>query len=48
MCIRFVQKGREVKPRRCATMLMRGPGGEYELPFEEAIFGGPARKESRN
>ena len=26
---------------------MRGPGGEYELPFEEAVFGGPARKESR-
>lgn len=29
-------------------MKMRGPGGEYELPFEEAIFGGPARQESRN
>jgi hypothetical protein len=27
---------------------MRGPGGEYELPFTEAVFGGPARVESRN
>jgi hypothetical protein len=26
---------------------MRGPGGEFELPFDEAIFGGPARRESR-
>ena len=26
---------------------MRGPGGEFELPFE-AVFGGPARDESRN
>lgn len=28
-------------------VLMRGPGGEFEVPFEEAIFGGPARSESR-
>ncbi len=27
---------------------MRGPGGEFELPFDEAIFGGPARIESKN
>jgi hypothetical protein len=26
---------------------MRGPQGEYELPFTEAIFGGPAKRESR-
>jgi hypothetical protein len=26
---------------------MRGPGGEFELPFSEAIFGGPAKRESR-
>ena len=29
-------------------VLMRGPGGEFEIPFEEAVFGGPARNESRN
>lgn len=27
---------------------MRGPNGDFELPFTEAIFGGPARQESRN
>jgi hypothetical protein len=27
---------------------LRGPGGEFELPFDEAVFGGPARRESRN
>ena len=48
MCNRFVQKGREVKPGQKAMVLMRGPGGEYELPFDEATFGGPARIESRN
>lgn len=26
---------------------MRGPQGEYELPFTEAVFGGPAKRESR-
>ena len=30
------------------TVLMRGPQGEYELPFTEAIFGGPAKTESRH
>ena len=48
MCNRYVQKGREVRPGQGSTVLMRGPGGEFELPFTEAIFGGPARKESRN
>ncbi len=48
MCNRFVQKGREVRPGQRAVVLMRGPGGEYEVPFDEAIFGGPARSESRN
>ena len=48
MCNRFVQNGREVKPGQKAMVLMRGPGGDFELPFEEAIFGGPARSESRS
>jgi len=48
MCNRVTQKGREVKPGGQITVHMRGPGGEYELPFTEAIFGGPARVESRN
>jgi hypothetical protein len=47
MCNRFVQKGREVRPQQSATVLMKGPGGFFELPFE-AVFGGPARNESRN
>jgi len=48
MCNRYVQSGREVRPGQRTLVLMRGPGGEFELPFEEAIFGGPARSESRN
>lgn len=48
MCNRFVQDGREVKPGQRATVLMRGPAGEFELPFDEAVFGGPARNESRS
>ncbi len=43
-----MQKSRPVKPGERATVLMRGPGGEFEVPFEEAVFGGPARSESRN
>ena len=48
MCNRFVQLNREVRPGQKATVLMRGPGGEFEVPYEEAVFGGPARTESRN
>ena len=48
MCNRFVQSGRVVKPGQKATVLLRGPGGECEIPFDDAIFGGPARQESRN
>src|SRR5438067_11095357 len=48
MCNRIVQKGREVKPGQPVMVLMRGPRGEFEMPFEEAAFGGPARNESRN
>ncbi len=47
MCNRVVQDGIEVKPGGRAKVLMRGPQGEYELPFTEAIFGGPAKRESR-
>ena len=47
MCNRVVQKGVEIKPGGKATVLMRGPQGEYELPFTEAVFGGPAKRESR-
>src|SRR6266853_328630 len=49
MCNRFVQQGRgEVRPGQRATVLMKGPGAIFELPFDEAVFGGPARNESRN
>ncbi len=48
MCNRFFQHGREVRPGQRAVVLMGGPGGEFEGPFDEAIFGGPARNESRN
>lgn len=48
MCNRYVQKGREVRPGQRTMVLMKGPGAEFEIPFDEAIFGGPARSESRN
>ena len=48
MCNRVVQKNLPVKPGERVTVLMRGPQGEFELPFTEAIFGGPAKTESRN
>lgn len=48
MCNRVVQNDIEVKPGRRATVLIRGPQGEFELPFTEAIFGGPAKRETRN
>ncbi len=48
MCNRVVQKGNVIKPGQPATVLLRGPNGEFELPFNEAIFGGPAKNESRS
>ena len=48
MCNRFVQQGREVRPGQRATVVMRGPGGDWEMAYDGAIFGGPARRESRN
>lgn len=47
MCNRVVQKKRLVKPGENLTVLMRGPGAEFDLPFE-AVFAGPAKSESRN
>ena len=47
MCNRVVQNDVVVKPGGRATVLLRGPGGAFELPFSEAIFGGPAKRESR-
>ena len=47
MCNRVVQNDVEIKPGGRATVLLKGPGGEFELPFTEAIFGGPAKRESR-
>jgi hypothetical protein len=48
MCNRIVQDGRIIKPGERARVLMKGPGAVFELPFEDAVFGGPAKKESRN
>jgi hypothetical protein len=48
MCNRYVQDDVEIRPGQRTKVLMRGPGGEFELPFTEAIFGGPAKRESRN
>src|SRR5690349_21550222 len=48
MCNRIVQEERVIKPGGQVVVLMRGPGGQYELPFPKAVFGGPARRESRN
>jgi hypothetical protein len=48
MCNRVVQKGKVIKPGERVTILMKGPGAEFELPFGDAVFGGPAKSESRN
>jgi len=48
MCNRVVQNSVVIKPGEKATVLLRGPGGEFELPFTEAVFGGPAKSESRS
>ena len=48
MCNRVVQKGKIIKPGEKMTVLMKGPGAEFELTFEGAVFGGPAKSESRN
>src|SRR6188508_230296 len=47
MCNRVVQNDVIVKPGGKVMVLIKGPGGEFELPFNEAIFGGPAKSESR-
>lgn len=44
MCNRVVQKGRLIKPGEELTVLLKGPNGFFELPFD-AVFGGPARSE---
>lgn len=48
MCNRFLQGGVEVRPGERAIVLLRGPGGVFEIEIDDAIFGGPARNESRN
>jgi hypothetical protein len=50
MCNRVVQKGKVIKPGERMTVLLKGPGAEFELPagvFEGAVFAGPAKLESR-
>ena len=48
MCNGVVQKDQEIKPGQRVMVLLKGPGAEFELPFEGAVFAGPAKKESRN
>jgi hypothetical protein len=38
MCNRVIQKGKVIKPQGRLMVLLKGPGGEYELPLE-AVFG---------
>jgi len=47
MCNRVVQKGKIIKPGERITVRMKGPGAEFELEFDGAVFGGPAKRESR-
>ena len=48
MCNRVVQKDRGfVKPTQPLKVLMKGPGGYFDMEIE-GIFGGPARSESKN
>jgi hypothetical protein len=47
MCNRVVQKGKIIKPGERITVRMKGPGAEFDLEFDGAIFGGPAKRESK-
>lgn len=47
MCNRVVQKGMEIKPGQPLYLLLKGPGGQFTLPLEGAIFSGAARSESK-
>jgi hypothetical protein len=47
MCNRFVQNGRVVKPGEKATVLLRGPAGEFEIEFDQAVFSGNAREDKK-
>ena len=47
MCNRVVQKDKVIKPGERVMVLMKGPGATFELPFEGAVFAGPAKRESR-
>lgn len=47
MCNRVVQKDKVIKPGERVMVLLKGPGATFELPFESAVFAGPAKKESR-
>jgi hypothetical protein len=47
MCNRIVQDGVEVKPGQKAKVLLKGPGGEFQLEFGDAVFAGAAKSESR-
>lgn len=46
MCNRFVQGGKLIKPGERAKVLMRGPGGTFEIEFDGAVFSGAARKDN--
>jgi len=46
MCNRVVQKDKIVKPGERVVVLLKGPGAQFEMPFE-AVFAGPAKSESR-
>ncbi len=48
MCNRYVQSGKEVRPGQRTRVLLRSAAGKFDVPFENVIFGGPARSESRN
>lgn len=47
MCNRVVQKGKIIKPGEKIKVRMKGPGAEFDLEFDGAIFGGPAKRESK-
>jgi hypothetical protein len=47
MCNRFVQNGQEVRPGQRCVVKMRGPGGEWAMEYDGAVFGGAAKSEKR-
>ncbi len=47
MCNRIIQGGKVIKPGERAKVLLKGPGGTFELEYDQAVFSGNAREDKK-